>query len=131
MQTDEDLALTPYRKKSKRRPPKKANHKHENADCVFFENGHHYKHLFIGSYCPVCGKIMNWLTPLDGKWRKNDSEYPHFIHSAWTEDALREFNPETRTLPFFEIKKILQREVNLEEEADESLAFDAWSARCW
>ena len=111
---DEDFETVRYRKKSKKKPPRKADHKHERADCVLFENFGNFKSMMIGSYCPICGKVMDWGAPLGGKWRKDFSDTPRFIAPDWTDEARREFDPETRTLPYFELTTSMQKYVDIE-----------------
>lgn len=99
-----------YRKKSTRRPPKKSNHKHLYQYCVLRERHHTpfgvRDELVIGTYCPTCGKI-GWRGGLekDG-WIINDA-HPPFIHHEWSDKAKREFDPATRTLPFFDVTDLI------------------------
>lgn len=47
-----------YRKKTKRKAPKKANHRHEYVNCLIVArdiNGSERE--FVRSYCTVCGKV--------------------------------------------------------------------------
>lgn len=123
---DEEFITVPYRKKRGKRPPKKADHKHEFVDCVFEFNPETIRYMIeehecsIGSYCPICGKIGS-VGPkggVDGKWRANEYNEPgkpRYVHPYWTEAAEREFNPETRTLPAFILNDYFQKFVNLEQ----------------
>ena len=108
-----------YRKKSQKKPPKKANHKHEWVNCVYETDTVGYSRekgfyktpeLTIGKYCPICGKIG---VISDYAWRVNTSQYSHFFHYEWTEEAQKEFDPETRTLPFFVIDQFKDKFVEL------------------
>ena len=69
----EDKAIS-GKKRSKRRPPKKENHKHDYQNCVFefylslFKDGPRRLFVHLGSYCPVCGKISAYRN--DGKLEK-------------------------------------------------------------
>ena len=101
-----------YKKKKAKKTPVKSDHKHESANCVFevesirFDKIHGIvpaTRLVIGTYCPICGRIRSswneaYWTPGDrldtGAWRSGH----------WSEEAEKEFDPETRTLPFFQIK---------------------------
>ena len=108
-----------YRKKSQKKPPKKANHKHEWANCVYNtvtcgysrEKGF-YKttELSVGTYCPICGKIGNIA---DQKYRENICTIPKFYQMAWTKEAQKEFDPATRTLPFFKIDQFKDKFVEM------------------
>ena len=120
MQMDEE-AVVPYRKKKRRHPPKKADHKHEFTDCVFEFNPETCRYLIdrqefaIGSYCPICGKVGS-TAPIggtNGRWKKNIAE-PPYICPVWTDDAEREFNPATRSLPHFMLNDWFQKYVTLE-----------------
>lgn len=108
-----DDELTPHRKKSKRKTPTKADHKHNFEPCVFEYNGvmldkaHGFipkPDVKIGEYCTICGKIgsvtlfdkwMQWVPVKQGS-RIGRSEY--------TEEAMREIDPNTRTLPTFKLE---------------------------
>lgn len=117
-----------YKKKAKKKTPKKADHKHEFVTCVYgynkrvfskergFEN---VPDLSIRTYCPVCGKVgtsfdyENERYVLDNTVRKPSYICPDF---DWTDEAKREFNPKTRTLPYFWIKdKWFTKYVELED----------------
>lgn len=100
-----------HKKKSKRKPPKKANHKHEFSPCVLefeiprFDKQHGQvmvKDARIDGYCPICGKIdrpQDWE-----RWWTSEVRYSGFSHAFLvqsSEEAKRELNPATRTLPTF------------------------------
>lgn len=102
-----------YRKRAKKGGKPKADHKHAYTWCVFGFHGIHLsgKHGFvpdeettftIGTYCPVCGKIGLHSTS-DPRWYKQLDYYPRKTEwrDIYTERALREFDPGTRTLPYF------------------------------
>lgn len=91
-----------------KKPPKKANHKHEWADCVYNTDSIGYskekgfyktKEMSVGTYCPICGKIGVITNP---KYMV-DRAMPPYTRFEWAEKAIKEFDPKTRTLPFFEI----------------------------
>lgn len=102
----------------------KSNHKHEYKDCVFeynenkFSRVHGYipqKRSVIGSYCPICGKIGERLG-LPDRW-----SYPRKVQgkdyweTIFTEEYIREINPDTRTIPtFFLIDGLYQKHIYLE-----------------
>ena len=110
------FVTTPYKKKRRKRPPPKADHKHEWADCVYGMNFAGNFELSIGTYCPVCGKIG---TPTAySRWKYNDCREPHNIHWVWKDEALREFNQKTRTLPYFEIDLFVTKFVKLDGDSD-------------
>jgi hypothetical protein len=100
-----------YKKKSKAHPPRKADHKHEYASCVLdVENGWGVGNIkcrqffTICSYCPVCGKIGGVIEPrylVAGKWFE------------WSDEAMRELDPKTRTLPCFPVSDAWQKYVDL------------------
>lgn len=47
-----------YRKKTKRKAPKKANHRHEYANCLIVARDiDGSERDFLKSYCTVCGKV--------------------------------------------------------------------------
>lgn len=51
-----------YRKKTESNTSKsksKTNHKHEYKECLFVNN----KRPYFGSYCKICGKVLNWISP--------------------------------------------------------------------
>lgn len=113
-----------YRKKSRRKSAGKSDHKHVYVNCVFgyynvhLERAHGFvddKELSwsIGTYCPVCGKIGRFTDPAwlavhscclgKDRWRE-----------MWTKEALREFDPASRTLPFFFLEdRHFQKQVKL------------------
>ena len=105
-----------YRKKSCKGSPPKSKHKHEYEHCVFVYPMPDYKATVasgrnedrevctLGTYCPICGKIGDiWFA-----WNKNDLWY-HIVKHGWysetelTEEAKRQLDPETSTLPRFYI----------------------------
>lgn len=114
--------ITPHRKRSQRKSPKKTDHKHDYQPCVFeydsleFDKAHGLVPGKIktgfGMYCTICGKIggdglarwTRWVTVNGGPAG----------HSEYTEEAEAELNPETRTLPTFRINDMwMQRFVDL------------------
>lgn len=120
--TDEILLHRPPEKPKK---PKKSKHKHIYEPCVLesqsmkFDERHGFindPQLSIGSYCPVCGKVGSHKLYDDDRW------YEEILRPVGsflcygkkpTEEALREFDPETRTLPFFKLTDYWQKEVEL------------------
>lgn len=109
----------------RKKTPKKSNHRHTYKDCVCSIPAIKYipekgyvktdRRLVFWSYCPKCGKLR-WF-PSTNKWQKRvyDEQFPAF-RFEWTEAAKREFNPETRTLPYFEIDDEWQKYVEIEDE---------------
>lgn len=106
-----------YKKKSNKRPPKKADHKHIFEPCVFqskgikFDKAHgivdgpdEYK---MGSYCKICGKVG----PGDRKWW--DMVDNRFCLGKYTKDAELQLNPETRTLPTFRLNNYFQKFISI------------------
>lgn len=107
-----------YKKKAKRKTRPKANHKHEFVNCVFeyneieLDQAHGFvqkPELSIGMYCPVCGKIG---TMIDRAYTNDINFWPSkqdFRTKFWNDDARREFDENTRTLPFFRIDKFFAK----------------------
>lgn len=102
-----------YRKKSTARPPAKAKHKHVYEPCLIeypldwwnkpHERKHYIPYLQFSAYCPVCGKIgevdrERWFTTV-----KKHNGICIYLESVYTEEAKRELNPATRTLPVFKV----------------------------
>lgn len=100
-----------YRKKSTARPPAKVKHKHVYEPCLLEElmewycKPHERKtnktRLRFSSYCPICGKVGSmdkdrWWTTI-----KKTTEMFSYLEPVYTEEAERELNPITRTLPVF------------------------------
>lgn len=117
---EERLFHKPTEKKKK---PKKANHKHHYEYCVFetvkeygrLDPAHGFMpttELTIGTYCPICGKIGSDNVCNDERWYKQEA-FRHYSHTVPTAECLREFDPQTRTLPFFRIEDFWQKEVQL------------------
>ena len=111
---DYEKDIPRYKKKSNKKAPTKADHKHEYVNCVFeigslsYDNAHGFipcSKLSIGTYCNICGKIG---TKHDNSWdtitRRNIG-----ISVDWSPRALAEFDESTRTLPFFCIKDIFKQ----------------------
>lgn len=103
----------PYKKKSKRRAPAKAKHKHDFQPCIFeyegiqFDSAHGVipkeKEMF-GDYYVVCGKIGHRS---DNRWMERVPTSIRGVFSfEYTEEAKRELNRGTRTLPTFRLKDI-------------------------
>lgn len=103
-----------YKKKSKAKSPKKADHKHIFEPCILeynfpygkLEEGKGFQPISqtrIDGYCPICGKVG----PIDmERWWKTDkplNSRNFGFQTEPTEEALRELNPETRTLPTFDV----------------------------
>ena len=120
----EDTA--PHKKKSKSKSPKKSDHKHLIEPCVvsyqreWFLKEHvrsDERKLTIEGYCPICGK----LNSLDdrSKWYKQVLRQGvafRYYETVLTEEGEREMNPETRTLPYFEIDNPFDKNVRLQED---------------
>ena len=110
--------LTRYRKKKKKKVPKKIDHVHEPAYCVYLAKdevpvyGTNTK-LHITKYCTICGKRIGKYGDLekDG-WVYNTAQRP-WISMDWTDKAKRELNPETRTLPYFEVASFFSKYFDL------------------
>lgn len=108
----QDYEETPkYKKKSRRRTTRKANHKHNFQPCVFEYDGIELDkaHGFVkkpdvmgGWYCPTCGKIG---MADNFKWYEDRLGWALLHTGHHTEEAKRELSPETRTLPTFYLKE--------------------------
>lgn len=96
-----------HRKKSSMRPPKKTDHKHVYKPCIFeyrsikLDKVHGFisgpAKYRIGSYCDICGKVG----PGDSRlfWQSWDSV-----------EAVRQSNPEVRTLPIFHLDDVFSKD---------------------
>lgn len=123
---DDDVAK--HRKKSKRSVGKKSNHKHNYQPCVFeypkivIDKAHGIVNsdepeFSMGEYCPVCGKIgstgRKWFTHVPIK------PGSHIVRLEPIEEAKRELDPTTRTLPTFALRdRFLQKYVELDREVE-------------
>lgn len=99
-----------YKKKSTASPPAKAKHKHVHEPCLvespvdWYQKEHERKgetRLSFRSYCPICGKTDS---PDYDRWEtlvKRNRGVMSYYERVPTEEAERELNPETRTLPVF------------------------------
>lgn len=117
-----------YRKKSQKKPPAKADHKHTYEPCIIeipedWWNKPHERHgkiewrPYIYSYCPVCGKVGN-SNPNWERWWTYEERFNGAIHykeTVSTEEGARELNRMTRTLPTFQSYGIFPKFVNLED----------------
>lgn len=109
---DERLLYHPTGKKQKK--TKKSNHKHEYTDCVVEYDS--YSTLVphsiqrIWSYCKICGKIN--MVPVEHVWMK-EIYRKSGIALYYTDEAKREFDPETRTLPYFHLDDMWQKYVDM------------------
>lgn len=113
---------TPYKKKSTAKPPAKAKHKHTAEPCVisYPRDWHQKEHLrngerqfAIDSYCSICGKVMG-LKDRE-RWYKTRVVKGFSFLDVQTDECLRELNPETRTLPMFEVDGPFAKFVPLKE----------------
>lgn len=100
-----------YRKKAKKKPSAKSDHKHVWENCVYsfdtpvLDSAHGFvpaPELSIGTYCPVCGKIG---TTIDPNWRSSIHYWPSRAEwiDWWKPEIRPQFYPPTRTLPFFRL----------------------------
>lgn len=116
--------VAPYKKKSQSKPPKKSKHKHLCEPCIisypmdWWTKEHlrsNKRNDTIGVYCPICGKIGDIKDR--SRWYTNDTVFignMRFTESVLTEDGKREMNPETRTLPYFEVDDPFDKFVSIE-----------------
>ena len=115
-----------YQKKYTAKPPAKAKHKHVYEPCLLERPADWWrkKHeqcgetdLAFSSYCPVCGKVG----PVDvERWWISKKCYSiglePYIKNEGTEEAKRELNPKTRTLPVFKVDDPFAKFVDIGEE---------------
>lgn len=120
-----------YKKKSQAKPPEKAKHKHVYEPCLIeypeqwylkphehelYENGKVKTKLRFGSYCPICGKLGEGD---HDRWRmlvKRHNGVISYYEQVWTEEAERELNPSTRTLPVFKTDGWREKFVKIKED---------------
>ena len=102
-----------HKKKSRAKPPKKANHKHYYEPCVLEfdgcrisqEHGITYDkpEAIISAYCPVCGKVGS--LPDMERWYAtryvSNAVHLRLIEQYETDECKRELDQKTRTLPTF------------------------------
>lgn len=120
-----------YKKKSQSKPPTKAKHKHIYEPCLIeypeqwylkpherklYEGNHVKMSLRFSSYCPICGKTGEsdrdrWSTLI-----KKNNGVISYCERVWTEEAERELNPATRTLPVFTTDGWNEKFVDIKEE---------------
>lgn len=123
MNTIETNDVPKYRKKSQSKPPKKANHKHLAEPCVlrYPQDWWQKEHLRtgemkeeIGYYCPICGKLMGMKDKDRWYTTQRVKNLPFTAYEVvGTEECQKELNPETRTLPTFDIHDRFDNFVNL------------------
>ena len=99
-----------YRKRAKKSTPKKADHEHQDAYCVFEYSDSVRPHLLsltIGQYCPICGKIRTAFVQ-DDKYTTTTNLYKYGVAfgKEWNAEAKKEFDMKTRTLPTFKLKNV-------------------------
>ena len=118
-----------YQKKSTARPPAKAKHKHVYEPCLveqlelWYCKPHERKSnktmLRFKTYCPICEKVgpqdtKRWWTSV-----KKHNGFCSYLETVPTEEAERELNPATRTLPVFYVgDQWSPKFVELEEDSD-------------
>lgn len=127
---DEFEEIPKYKKKAKKAKKvyhKKADHTHRYDYCVYEYDIPVYNEVHgmitkrkfaIGTYCPICGKIGARFVR-DDKYSKHTDKcagHFHFVGHEWNDKALKEFNPETRTLPYAFLEDMFTTKyVNLEK----------------
>jgi hypothetical protein len=118
-----DEEIPKYRKASQAKPPKKAKHKHLSEPCVLEHPADWWQkeHLRTGEikptinyYCPICGKIMGFREKERWYTLEKVTNHPFsFCRDVETEECIKEFNPETRTLPTFHTDSPFDKFVSL------------------
>ena len=119
---------TPYKKKSKARPPKKSKHKHDYQPCIlsYPEDWWNKTHLrnrkmkdVISAYCPVCGKLGDIQDR--SVWYKRETVFINniqFTESVLTNEGEKQMNKRTRTLPTFIVEDPFAKFVSLNVKED-------------
>ena len=115
-----------YRKKSKAKPPKKADHKHLRETCIieiprdWFKKTHERSgemecHFY--EYCPICGKVGRYNPDEEKYWtlEKRFNGVFHYGEKVTTAEGARELDPSTRTLRTFRVDDIFPKFVDLED----------------
>ena len=120
MDYEEEVQRNRRKKISKAKAPKKSGHKHAYEPCVveypanWFMKPHERGSKTrpdIMDYCPTCGKLS--ATHQTERWWVGGRDF----RGTWSdpsEEALKELDPETRTLPTFMIEDPFARSVNTE-----------------
>lgn len=85
------------------RPRKMRDHAHEYRPCILEGTGGGQS-ARIAMYCTVCGRIGGAPGSRWERWIPVNGGPAG--HMAYTEEAERELNPETRTLPAFAVDDI-------------------------
>lgn len=112
-----------YKKKSAAKPPAKAKHKHMYEPCLISRPDEWYlkEHLRSGkrkfdfrAYCPICGKL-DYLDDKSRWYKKVERCHGtfNFLETVLNDEGEREMNPETRTLPYFEIEDMFEKFVKI------------------
>ena len=125
-----DNDVPKHKKKSKKKPPKKAKHKHEYVPCVLWRNSlvldkaHGFQYTgepskVIGTYCPICGKIgdhydWSWMIEIEDPAYENHPNIKRRFYD-WNDEAKKQFDEDTRTIPIFKTAEWFQKFVDLEE----------------
>ena len=123
-----ETEIPKYRKRSKKKYPGKADHKHKFVNCVYeipklrLDEARGFVcdrvELTVGTYCQLCGKIG---THFDLEWKEKEDKplwNGWVVGEKWSARAEAEFNEQTRTLPFFRVNDMFkQKYVELEDEA--------------
>ena len=119
MDYEEEVQHNRRKKISKAKAPKKSGHKHAYEPCVveypanWFMKEHErgpQMRADIMDYCPVCGKLA--APHQTERWWVRGRSIAGFWHDP-SEEALRELDPATRTLPSFVIEDPFARSVNI------------------
>lgn len=115
-----------HKKKSQKKPPKKADHKHLREACIieiptdWFKKPHERSGETEGyfyAYCPICGKVTGY-NPDRERWWTREERYNgsfHYYETVLTEEGAKEIDRATRTLPTFWSNGIFPKFVDLED----------------
>ena len=109
---NQEYITTPYKKKKRKRKPKKADHPHVWEECVYGLSFAGNFELSVGTYCPICGKVG--MPTYYTKWKDHFKTDRGACYSERSKEALKEFDPKTRTLPYFDIDLFVTKFVDLE-----------------
>lgn len=117
-----------YRKKSSVKPPKKSRHKHVYEPCLieiptlWYGKPHERAqsrttYLNFKAYCPICGKLESGD---QDRWFRSDKKFhsdgTSYIEVSKTEEAIKEINPTTRTIPSFKVDSPFDKFVDIVKE---------------
>lgn len=104
-----EAAVPKYKKPAKHVYHKKSDHTHRYNFCVYeydfpasVPDRESTREVSIGTYCPVCGKVgARFTRDLRYVHRSEKFKNRFYLSYNWNEEAKKEFDLATRTLPCF------------------------------